>query len=91
MRVLVDGHNLELGIGTGISTYTRSLTQVLKELGHEVDLLFSKRVSPKASPLMQEVQFFDLARPYRLRRVRDLSRGGRLAVTPGPTHPFGWR
>ena len=87
MRVLVDGHNLELGIGTGISTYTRSLTQVLKELGHEVDLLFSKRVSPKASPLMQEVQFFDLARPYRLRRVRDLSRGGRLALTPGATHP----
>lgn len=84
----MDGHNLELGIGTGIATYTRSLTQVLKDLGHDVDLLYSKRVGRKASPLMREVQFFDLARPYRLRRVRDLGRGGRLAVTPGPTKPF---
>lgn len=88
MRVLVDGHNLELGIGTGIATYTHSVTRVLRDLGYEVNVLFSKRVSRKASPLMQEVQFFDLARPYRLRRVRDLARGMRLWPSLGGVRPF---
>jgi glycosyltransferase involved in cell wall biosynthesis len=57
-RVMIDGYNLALEEGTGISTYSRNLSYTLKELGAKVDVLYGTPRSPR-NPLMREIAFFD--------------------------------
>ena len=59
MRVAVDGFNLAMSRGTGVATYARVLAACLGRMGHQVDLLYGMNISANASPLMQEVVFFD--------------------------------
>jgi glycosyltransferase involved in cell wall biosynthesis len=57
-RIMIDGYNLALEEGTGISTYSRNLSFTLKELGSDVDVLYGTRRSPR-NELMKEIAFFD--------------------------------
>jgi glycosyltransferase involved in cell wall biosynthesis len=57
--IIFDGLNLSLAKGTGIATYTRMLTYVAHELGHEVGILYSTPFSPSKNPLLREIAFFD--------------------------------
>ncbi|MGK8205112.1 glycosyltransferase family 4 protein [Burkholderia cenocepacia] len=57
-RIMVDGYNLALEQGTGISTYSRNLTFTLKEMGMDVDVLYGNRRSPR-NKLLREIAFFD--------------------------------
>lgn len=59
MRILIDGFNLSLDKGTGVSTYARNLTSSLKESGHEVELLYGLPISGVKQDLLKEVSFFD--------------------------------
>ena len=45
--------------GTGVATYARTLTQALRGLGHEVDVIYGAPVGAGAASLLREVQFFD--------------------------------
>ncbi|WP_376087508.1 glycosyltransferase family 4 protein [Roseomonas sp. CCTCC AB2023176] len=58
-RVMIDGFNLALEQGTGVSTYARNLSYRLGALGAEVEVLYGRRVLATWSPLMREVAFFD--------------------------------
>ena len=58
-RIIFDGLNLSLTQGTGIATYTRMLTKVARELGHEVGIVYSLVQTPPKNPLLREIAFFD--------------------------------
>ena len=59
VRIVLDGLNLSLAEGTGIATYTRILTQVARELGHEVGVVYGSPQAPPKDGLLREVTFFD--------------------------------
>ncbi len=59
MKVMVDGFNLALEKGTGVATYARNLTFGLREMGHEVHVLYGVRGAAGKNSLMREVAFFD--------------------------------
>jgi glycosyltransferase involved in cell wall biosynthesis len=67
-RIYFDGLNLQLEHGTGIATYTRLLAQVVRELGHEVGVVYSSPHRMPADPLMQEISFFDPRNAARITR-----------------------
>ncbi|WP_338661448.1 glycosyltransferase family 1 protein [Pararoseomonas sp. SCSIO 73927] len=58
-RILIDGFNLALEHGTGVSTYARNLSYRLGAAGAEVEVLYGRHVNPKWSDLIREVAFFD--------------------------------
>ncbi len=58
-RIYFDGLNLSLEHGTGIATYTRMLAAIVRELGHEMGVVYSSRQRPAKNPLMREIAFFD--------------------------------
>lgn len=62
-RIIFDGLNLSLAQGTGIATYTRLLTRVAHDLGHDVGVVYSTPFTPPADPLLREIAFFDAKRP----------------------------
>ena len=59
MKVVVDGFNLALEKGTGVATYARNLTFSLREMGHEVHVLYGVRGAAGKNSLLREVAFFD--------------------------------
>ena len=61
--IMIDGRNLDLERGTGVATYARNLSYCIRELGHKVDVLYGSRPSPKMTPLMKEISFFDAHEP----------------------------
>ncbi|MEM7626644.1 MAG: glycosyltransferase family 1 protein [Planctomycetota bacterium] len=62
MRVLLDGYNLQLEQGTGVATYARSLSRLLGDSQHEVDVLYGRPIGGRRSALLREVEFFDRPR-----------------------------
>jgi glycosyltransferase involved in cell wall biosynthesis len=74
-RIFFDGLNLSLERGTGIATYTRTLAQVARQLGHEVGVVYSSPQRPAKNPLLREVSFFDMRETARLPLARTLWRG----------------
>ncbi|WP_421358097.1 glycosyltransferase family 4 protein [Agrobacterium rosae] len=60
-NVMIDGYNLALEKGTGVSTYSRNLSLELSQLGHKIDLLYGVRASTGKHQFMSEVNFFDTA------------------------------
>jgi len=61
--IMIDGRNLDLEKGTGVATYARNLSYCIRDLGHKVDVLYGNRPSPKMTPLMKEISFFDAHKP----------------------------
>src|ERR1051325_9940712 len=58
-RIYFDGLNLSLERGTGIATYTRALAHVVRDLGHEIGVVYSSPTRPSKNPLLREIAFFD--------------------------------
>ena len=58
-RVGIDGFNLAIPRGTGISTYARSLSTCIRQLGHPVDVLYGMDIDPSDAPEMRQVAFFE--------------------------------
>jgi glycosyltransferase involved in cell wall biosynthesis len=58
-RVIFDGLNLALAQGTGIATYTRTLTRVARTLGYDVGVVYSTPFTPANDALLREIDFFD--------------------------------
>jgi glycosyltransferase involved in cell wall biosynthesis len=71
-RIIFDGLNLSLAEGTGVATYTRTLTQVARELGHEVGVVYASPQVPPKNKLLREVTFFDEKRAIRSSAAADL-------------------
>ncbi|HJU15578.1 MAG TPA: glycosyltransferase family 1 protein [Stellaceae bacterium] len=75
LRIVFDGLNLALSQGTGIATYTRILTRIARDLGHEVGIVYSTPFTPPKNALLREVAFFDEKRlPNPVRRKMTLRR-----------------
>lgn len=64
-RIIYDGLNLGLSHGTGITTYTRILTQISQALGYDVGVVYETPFTPPRDALLRDVLFFDQARPRR--------------------------
>ena len=62
MRIMLDGYNLGLERGTGVATYGRNLSHVVKSLGHRVDVLYGGKSTRAKNPLLNEIAFFDAAK-----------------------------
>ena len=76
-RIVLDGMNLALEHGTGVSTYSRNLSYRLGSLGASVEVLYGRNVLSKWSPLMREVAFFDdqpVGRRGPLKATRSIAR-----------------
>jgi glycosyltransferase involved in cell wall biosynthesis len=71
-RIIFDGLNLSLAEGTGVATYTRILTQVARELGHEVGVVYGSPQMPPKNTLLREVVFFDEKRAIKSSATADL-------------------
>jgi glycosyltransferase involved in cell wall biosynthesis len=80
MRVLVDGFNLALEMGTGVATYARNLTYCLHQADREVAVLYGMRQAPDKTPLMKEIGYFDDA----YAGARAQGRFSRLAAALNP-------
>ena len=61
-RIVYDGRNLTLDQGTGIATYTRMLTQIVRQLGYDVGIVYGMSFTPAEDPVLGEVLFFDQMR-----------------------------
>ena len=81
-RILIDGMNLALEQGTGVSTYARNLSYRLGALGAGVEVLYGRNVLSTWSPLMREVAFFDDPPTVRRGPVQEVRRFLRM-VTMG--------
>ena len=57
--VMIDGFNLSLEKGTGVSTYARNLSYELHAIGYEVDVLYGVRGCDGKNDLLKEIGFFD--------------------------------
>ncbi|HVY34129.1 MAG TPA: glycosyltransferase family 1 protein [Caulobacteraceae bacterium] len=75
-RVLIDGHDLWLGQGTGIATYTRNLAIAAGHLGFERGILISTAPVSRRNAHLREVEFYDTARASPMPWLRNI---GRLA------------
>jgi len=58
-RIYFDGLNLSLERGTGIATYTRKLSQIARDLGFEIGVVYSSPQRPAKNLMMREIAFFD--------------------------------
>ena len=83
-KIAVDGFNLALEKGTGVATYGRNLTYCLRDMGHEVQVLYGKRAAPGKSRLMQEIAFFDENAGSGGGRLARVLGGMRTAMNPRP-------
>lgn len=77
VKVGIDGFNLALDKGTGVATYGRNLSHVLKDMGAIVDLLYGAPIKAKHDDLLKEVMFFDAPLPYggRVLKMLRMARG----------------
>lgn len=58
-RIMIDGMNLALDKGTGVSTYARNLSYELHNMGLGVDVLYGSRAYGGRDALLREIDFFD--------------------------------
>ena len=58
-RIYFDGLNLSLERGTGIATYTRMLTQIVRDLGYEIGVVYGSTQRPAKNLLLREIAFFE--------------------------------
>lgn len=71
-RIMIDGFNLALPRGTGVSTYGFSLAANLRDMGHPVEALYGLRMG--FNPKLREIMFFEsLGQQHETRVPRPLS------------------
>ncbi len=87
-RILIEGHNLTLGAGTGIATYARVLADTTAHLGYRSDVLVgTPRALARKDPALSEVGFFDYARKPTLMQLAGLE-VRKLTGAPFGISPF---
>lgn len=60
--ILLEGHNLTLGAGTGIATYAKVLSNTLRDLGYRTEVLIgTRRPVDGKDPILGEVALHDAA------------------------------
>lgn len=57
--IMIDGMNLALEKGTGVSTYARNLSYEIHEMGHRTEVLYGNALPRKADALTSEISHFD--------------------------------
>lgn len=62
LHIMLDGYNLGLEKGTGVATYGRNLSHVLKASGAKVSVVYGSQAGRSPDPLLSEIAFFDAAR-----------------------------
>ncbi|WAP70860.1 glycosyltransferase family 4 protein [Jiella pelagia] len=86
--VLIEGRNLALTQGTGIASYARNLTEALRGLGYDLDLLFDTefRLS-RHDAGWNEMQIYDMSRRNggRMGRMQRYRRAFRYLTVPPAT------
>lgn len=75
LRVAIDGYNLSLLQGTGVATYARNLSRILRLSGAEVYPIYGKKF-PRSKDIPDEIGFFD---SFRVKRRGLAQRGVDLA------------
>lgn len=63
MKILLDAYNMGLLRGTGVATYGRNLSSAVRELGHQINILYGGKSTQSRHGLLSEVSFFDAAKP----------------------------
>lgn len=58
-RVVIDGFNLGLPKGTGVATYARTLSRILKSADWDVSILYGLDIPRNINSPLQEVLFFE--------------------------------
>ncbi|MCE7029168.1 glycosyltransferase family 4 protein [Jiella avicenniae] len=83
--VLIEGRNLALKDGTGIASYARNLTETLRDLGYELDLLFDTEFSLSRDRAdLNEIRLYDMSLRQRSRisRMQRYRRAFRYLTVP---------
>jgi len=95
LRIIYDGLNLALEEGTGVATYARTLTQVARNLGYNVGVVYGSPQAPSRNPMLREIAFFDEKRAIKrllpsaiLNYIVDLARY-HLPIRPTPVELSG--
>ncbi len=89
-RIFYDGFNLALPQGTGVATYTRMLTRVVRDLGYDIGIVYGSPQTPPKDRLLRQIIFFDEKRTVKTplsRQVFDFAADalyGFAAVRPLP-------
>ena len=89
-RIFYDGLNLSLTQGTGVATYTRVLTKVVRELGYEIGIVYASLQTPPKNRVLREVAFFDEKRAIKSSLLRQIANcaadqlRGFAAIRPRP-------
>ncbi|MBS1100921.1 glycosyltransferase family 1 protein, partial [Gluconobacter sphaericus] len=58
-HVTLDGFNLALPRGTGVATYARTLSEALKGMSAQVDVLYGFNIPAHTPAALREVLFYD--------------------------------
>ena len=94
-RIYFDGLNLALERGTGISTYTRLLAGIVRELGYDVGVVYASPARPSKNPILREITFFDARDPSKVFLPREIWNAAMdqiwypFGVRPAPLHLSG--
>jgi len=80
LKIALDGFNLALDKGTGVASYGRNLSHVLKSMGAGVDVLYGAAIKSSQDDLLKEVMFFDAPPPDGGRIAKALRMGRSLGV-----------
>jgi glycosyltransferase involved in cell wall biosynthesis len=94
MRIMIDGLNLALEQGTGVATYARNLAPGIRRTGHDLTLLYGKRMPDRGADLLREAMFVDNdpVPEFRTDRALELARSlGRIwhPARPAPVQETG--
>jgi glycosyltransferase involved in cell wall biosynthesis len=71
-RIIYDGLNLALEEGTGVATYARMLTQVARDIGYRVGVVYGSPQAPSRNPMLREIAFFDEKRAIKRPMPREI-------------------
>jgi glycosyltransferase involved in cell wall biosynthesis len=71
-RIIYDGLNLALEEGTGVATYARMLTQVARDIGYQVGVVYGSPQAPSRNPMLREIAFFDEKRAIKRPLPREI-------------------
>ena len=87
-RIVIDGLNLGLKRGTGIASYSDTLSRLLQQLQYRVDVLYDRPVNRGPDALKQEISFY-ADPPHGKTGPRGLRRARRLLDRLGRAVPAG--
>ncbi len=87
--ICIDGFNLALAKGSGISTYGRNLLENVRAIGYSTEVLYGPPGAQKSQNVLNEAMLVDAERaPQRLSRKQKYRRWKRTLTSPIGRSPF---